>query len=92
MSDDAATIIEPFDVDDGELDGLSPQLCFVLGVEWAMVREALDADRQLGPLWVHAQNVPRLRAMIRRRRGLILSAAPTSDGWALLILDRQEND
>jgi len=81
-------LVEPFDVDDNSLDDLSPQQCFALGVEWASVRDALGRG-ELGPFMVHAENVPRLRAMIRRRRGLILSAASAREGWALLILDQR---
>ena len=66
-------IIEPFDIDAGELDGLSPQQCFVLGVEWSTVRDALDARRELGPMMVHAANVPRL--MRRPDEGVVDRAA-----------------
>lgn len=32
MSDENYILLESFQIDDGELDGLSPQECFVLGV------------------------------------------------------------
>lgn len=49
----------PFEVDDGELDGLPRNLCFTLGVEWSFFYEMLQKgeafERQ-----VHMENFDRL--------------------------------
>jgi hypothetical protein len=42
-ADGAFGIVEPFELDDGSLNGLRPEYIFVLGVEWAMFRQQLDA-------------------------------------------------
>lgn len=58
-------LVEPFDIDDGELDGLSPQECFTLGVEWQAVRANLESGDDF--TWtVHAENRGRLQAMMER--------------------------
>jgi hypothetical protein len=87
---DGFDLIEPFDIDGGELSGLSPELCFTLGVEWGKVTSALDAG-ELGPFPIHAENVARLCAAVLRR-GLIVSSARIRNGWAELIVDRMVND
>ena len=33
-NDDRPELIEGFDIDNGELEGLTPQECFIIGVEW----------------------------------------------------------
>lgn len=57
---------ESFNIDDGELDGLSPQECFVLGVEWQMVRSLADGDSAFKRP-VHMYNRDRLIAVLESR-------------------------
>lgn len=59
-------MFEPCDVDDGELDGLRPNECFVLGVEWQMLRELGDGRRGFARP-VHAANADRIRKLLDRR-------------------------
>lgn len=79
---------EPFDVDDGELDGLTPQQCFTLGVEWSNIRAAADSDRLDDPFLIHELNVPRIKAIARRRKDLILYVQRIEHGWAWITFDR----
>ena len=61
-------LVEPFDIDNGELDGLRSQIVFCLGYEVCQFSGLLDDD---GPFrrTVHSENVSRLkRACIRRGR------------------------
>lgn len=55
-----------FGIDDGQLDGLSPQGCFVLGFEFAevfsSVLDRLSIDRP-----VHSQNAERIRSLLESK-------------------------
>lgn len=80
-------MMEPFDIDDGELDGLRPQECFVLGVEWQMCATLADTGRGFSKM-IHLLNLPRIEAMMKRRGldmvagGLDLDAEhATMDHW-----------
>ena len=58
-------LVAPFHIDDGELDGLSPQMCFVLGCEFQLVRSCMTSAlviKEGGPFTevVHLQNRERL--------------------------------
>lgn len=66
MADHEYELSEPFDIDNGELDGLSPQVCFVLGVEWHMVRQQADGPAPFSRP-IHARNRDRIAAMMERR-------------------------
>lgn len=57
--------VEPFDIDHGELDGMTPQECFTLGVEWQMFRRQME-DGEPFERQVHSANADRLIAMCRR--------------------------
>lgn len=51
---DEYELVEPFDIDDGSLSNLTPELAFALGVEWAIWRakisgQAVKTDYCLGP-------------------------------------------
>lgn len=68
MSHDANfDLCEPFDIDNGELDGLTPQECFVLGVEWCQFWKLLD-DGTAFELTVHERNASRLQALAVRHK------------------------
>lgn len=74
------SLVEPFDIDNGELDGLSGQECFVLGVEWAIVRHLLEGGGGFCKT-VHAASVQRL-VNLGRRSGRELEVRHGPDGWA----------
>lgn len=76
--------VEPFNIDAGELDGLSPQQCFVLGYELADVsrRAELDSRGFGGP--VHADNHDRLANALERRGrkfGMTWASDDKSETW-----------
>jgi hypothetical protein len=56
-------LVHSFHIDHGELDDLSPQECFTLGVEWQMFRAQLE-DGEPFERQVHGKNVGRLKALV----------------------------
>lgn len=52
-------LIKPFDIDSGELDGISPHECFVLGYELSQIDELLKLPEAINRP-VHAQNKERI--------------------------------
>lgn len=60
-------LCEPFDIDNGELDNLSPQECFVLGVEWQMIAELADIFRSFEHP-IHSNNKNRIEKLLQRRK------------------------
>jgi hypothetical protein len=71
---------DSFGIDNGELDGLSPQECFVLGCEWQSVISTADQnpDRPLS-FTVHASNKDRLEKAITRRSRAVRWTWPPDD-------------
>jgi hypothetical protein len=59
------SLSEPFDIQDGEMDGLSVDYVFALAVEWSWFRDQLLAGEAFARQ-VHAPNVRRLKAMCAR--------------------------
>jgi hypothetical protein len=55
-------LVEPFDMDDATLVDISPQLAFVLGVEFQVFREKLKSGRPFTTLCL-PQNTARLVKM-----------------------------
>jgi hypothetical protein len=77
-------LVEPFEIDNGELDGLRPQECFALGVEWQMFRSQLQSGKPFTTL-VLASNADRLTKLAERSQRFVESR-PASDGWANLTV------
>lgn len=59
--------VEPFDIDHGELDGITADQAFVLGVEWQIFRTTLSSTRERFKATVHAANEQRLLRLLARR-------------------------
>jgi hypothetical protein len=79
-------LIRPFGIDDGELDGLTPQEIFTLGYELAMVDEALKLPGAISRM-IHAENKDRIEAeAIKSGRPYKLFWAPgdRSETWMQL--------
>lgn len=87
MSDDQEYgLLEPFYIDKGELEGLSPQECFVLGIEWQIVADLADNPAGFARP-VHEANVLRLSKMLTRR-GRRFRFQPTGVGtWLWLTVE-----
>jgi hypothetical protein len=77
-------LVEPFDIDDGELQNFAPQMCFALGVEWQMFRERLAEGKAFTELFL-APNATRLTKMAERAQRFV-EARPELEGWVLITV------
>lgn len=83
---------EPFGIDNGELDGLSPQECFVLGYELAQIHELAEHVDGFSKT-VHATNQPRIEDSLRRRGREFSWMWPSDDpseSWLYLNVESSE--
>ena len=82
--------LESFGIDDGELDSLSRQECFVLGFELGDIsRLAEDSDEGIERP-VHASNAERLREFLnkrQRRYDLTWMKDDVSETWMWLSVE-----
>lgn len=79
-------LIKRFDIDDGELDGLSSQQCFVLGYELAQIDSLLSSKNAIRKP-VNADNRARIEAACRdsgREFRLTWMPGDLSESWMLL--------
>jgi len=81
-------LVESFDIDNGELDGLTPQNCFVLGFELAQII-ALARHPGGSQRPVHLANKARIEKHLRKApRQFKLEYMPDgSETWAWLALE-----
>ena len=82
-------LFQPFGIDDGELDGKSPQECFVLGYELAQV-DMLLRDGAAFERPIHADNFERItKSCLKARRGYEITWMPDdkSENWRWLKVD-----
>ena len=80
-------MVRSFDIDHGELDGMSPQECFVLGYELASIDARLAAGETILSQPVHAENRERIeKRCLASGRRFLLTWHPddTSESWMLL--------
>jgi hypothetical protein len=77
-------LIEPFDIDDDELEGTSAQECFSMGVEWQMFREKLS-DGQAFACLVTFGNAQRLMELAKRNNRFAESV-PIDDYWTQITV------
>ena len=76
-------LAESFGVDDGELDGVAPATCFVLGYEYHLFDERLRDHIRNGcgiATTVHAENCERVSRKLEEA-GILASAKEVADGW-----------
>ena len=86
-------IVKPFGIDDGELDGLSSQQCFVLGYELAQIDHLLAGEDEIRKP-VNADNRQRIEAACRDSgRSCRLNWLPgdVSESWLLLEVPPRNN-
>lgn len=77
--------IDPFDIDNGELNEISPQMIFTLGVEWQMFREQLLGKKRRFSMMVHLENVERLKAMCNRHKCKVFEQRENDDWTSLRV-------
>jgi hypothetical protein len=58
-NDQTSELVEPFDIDDGSINGLKPEYAFAMGVEWQLFRQKLETGRPFKTLCL-PQNTRRL--------------------------------
>jgi len=81
-------LVKSFDIDNGELDGLSAQQCFVLGYELAIVDEQLKQPAAFSRP-VHAENHDRIESACEksgRRYSLGWMQDDVSEDWMHLTV------
>jgi len=76
-------LVEPFEIDDGSLNGLTVQEAFALGVEWAMFRERLKCGKPFRDLCM-AKNAERLEKLAERNGRFSESQHIAARGWAAI--------
>lgn len=75
-----------FDIDDGQLDGLTPQTIFVLGYELSDISRQLSEPTAFTRL-IHAENKARIEKACKaagRRFSLTWSDSDSSESWLTL--------
>jgi hypothetical protein len=78
--------IRPFDIDDGQLECLSPQECFVLGYELAQVDALLSTGERFSKM-IHSANLDRVKIVcvtFERSFAAVYSADDQSESWVTI--------
>lgn len=79
-------LMEPFDIDHGELDGLRPQDVFVMGYELCQFHALADKGLAFQKP-AHVANIDRISAALNRR-GLAFEVVIETDGeWATFTVE-----
>ena len=85
--------VRPFDIDNGELDGLSLQEAFVLGYELAQIDALFDSGESFAKP-VHAKNADRIKAEADRRGRkyqLTWLTEDSSESWMWLNVEATDD-
>ncbi len=77
------SLVEPMNIDDGELDGLSNEMCFVLGTEWENIRHLL-LKKQSFRIMFHSENLTPITSMCQRHK--VSFEVSHHDDWPVLIV------
>lgn len=84
---DDMTLAEDFWIDDGQLDGLTPQQCFVLGVEYETIARLLRKPRKQFFKVIHSTNERRL-LRLAEKLGRKVTSRWLNDDWCELRRDK----
>jgi hypothetical protein len=82
-------LVKSFDIDHGELDGLQPNECFVLGYELALIDELVKKPDAIAKP-VHVENRERIEKSCRaagRKFVLNWMEGDSSESWLWLAVD-----
>jgi hypothetical protein len=95
MSDDNGNyvLLESFGIDNGELDEMTPQECFVLGYELSQVSRRAETDRTEFRMLIHAENQARIAlALVKRNRPHVITwmRNDLSEGWLEILVYQSE--
>lgn len=77
------------EIDDGQLDGLTPQECFLLGYEYATITANIRAGEPFESL-VNADNSDRIKLFCRSvdaRYSMEWNRRDQSEGWKFLVFE-----
>jgi hypothetical protein len=77
-------LVDSFGIDKNELDGLTPQECFCMGVEWQMFRAQLDFGEPFIAV-CHFKNVDRL-CDLAEKYGRFVESHFAVAGWCEIIV------
>jgi len=78
-------LVESFEMDDPTLTDTSPQLAFILGVEWQMFRQRLKSGRPFTTLCL-PQNAARLVKMAEHHRRFVEDRPKVFAGWTEIFV------
>jgi hypothetical protein len=78
-------LVEPFDMDDVSLNGISPQFAFILGVEWQVFRQRLKSGQPFTTLCL-PQNANRLVKMAEHHRRFVEDRPNVFAGWTEIFV------
>lgn len=87
-------LIKSFGIDHGELDGIRPQQCFVLGYELALIDNLLAGDDEIVRP-VNAENRERVQAACKeagREYRIQWMPGDQSESWLLLEVPRRSKE
>lgn len=84
MDADKYRLVDPFDIDNGELNGLTPQEVFALGYEYGVIREKIES-REPFEMQFHSDNYDRIKSLCKRREWLNWELY-LHDDWPLLVV------
>lgn len=77
-------LVDPFEIDNGELNGAPAELAFALGVEWAMFRRQVDESTSPFTILCLSQNAGRFVRMAERKGRFVEERRTDPAGWTQL--------
>ena len=80
MNEGNTELMEPFDLEESSLNGVSAENAFVLGVEWQMFRQKLTSGKPFTLLCLSA-NAGRLVKLAERHRRFVEDRPTSWCGW-----------
>jgi len=73
-------LVEPFDIDDGSLNTMTPEYAFALGVEWQLFRQRLDSGKSFATFCM-VENATRFVKMAERHKRFVEDRPNAAPGW-----------
>jgi hypothetical protein len=85
MSEGTSELIEPFDIDDDSLKGMTPEYAFTLGVEWQIFRQKLNLGKPFTTFCL-PENANRLVKMAERHKRFVEDRPNVAQGWSQIFV------